>query len=39
MRENRSSGFPTWLDGLVQSQKQARILKFRIEEDDGLYYV
>ena len=40
MRENRSSGFPTRSDTNrpVQSQKQARSLKFRIKEEERLYY-
>ena len=40
MRVNRSSGFPTRSDKNwpVQSQKQARNLKFRIKEEEGLYY-
>ena len=40
MQENPSSGFPTKSDTNrpVQSQKQARTLKFRIYEEEGLYY-
>ena len=40
MPENRSSGFPTRSDTNrpVQSQKQARTLKFWILEEEGLYY-
>ena len=40
MRENRSSGFPTRSDTNqpVQSQKQARSLKFRFYGDEKLYY-
>ena len=39
-RENRSSGFPTLSDTnrLVQSQKIARSLKFRLMEEEELYY-
>ena len=38
-RENRSLGFPTRSDTNwpVQSQKQARSLKFRIKEEQRLY--
>ena len=41
MRDNRSSGFlirsnTNWP---VQSQKQARTLKIRIEEEEELYYL
>ena len=40
MGENWSSGFPTRSDTNrpVQSQKQARSLKFRIQEEQDLYY-
>ena len=40
MRENRSSGFTTRSDTNrpVQSQKQARSLKFWISEEEKLYY-
>ena len=40
MRDKRSSGVPTRSDTnqSVQTQKQARSLKIRIEEDEGLYY-
>ena len=40
-RENRSSGFPTRSDENrpVQSQKNARSLKFRIKEEEGLYII
>ena len=40
MQENWSSGFPTRSDTNrpVQSQKQASSLKFRIEEEEKLYY-
>ena len=40
MRENRSSGFPTRSDTNqpVQSQKQARGLKFWLYVEDELYY-
>ena len=40
MRENRTSGFPTWSDiNLpVQSLKMVRNLKFGIEEAEKLYY-
>ena len=39
-RENQSSGFPTRSDTNrpVQSQKQARSLKFRIKQEEKLYY-
>ena len=39
--ENRFSGFPTRSDTnrAVQPQNIARGLKFRIEEEDGLYYL
>ena len=38
--ENRSSGFPTRSDTnrVVQSQKMAGDLKFRIKVAEGLYY-
>ena len=38
--ENRSSGFPTRSDTnrAIQSLKMATCLKFRIEEEEGLYY-
>ena len=41
MRESRISGFPTRSDTNrpVQSQKQARSLKFRILEEENLYYL
>ena len=41
MLENRSSGFPNRSDTNrpVLSQKQARSLKFRIEEEEKLYYL
>ena len=40
MRENWSSGFPTWSDTNrpVQLQKMARTLKFGIEREEELYY-
>ena len=40
MREKRSSGFPTrsGANRPVQSQKQARSFKFRIEEEETLYF-
>ena len=40
MRENRPSGIPTRSDTnqSVQPQKKARILKFLIQEEEGLYY-
>ena len=40
MRDNRSSGFPTWSDTNrpVQIQKVARSLKIWIEEEEKLYY-
>ena len=40
MRENQSSGFPTRSDinQAVQSQKQAKGLKFWVEEEVELYY-
>ena len=40
MRENLSLGFPTRSDinWPVQQEKQARSLKFWIEEEKGLYY-
>ena len=40
MPENRSSGFPTTSDTNrpVQSQKQARNLKFLIQDEEILYY-
>ena len=39
-RENRSLGFPTRCNtnSAVQSQKQARSLKFQIKEEEILYY-
>ena len=39
-RENQSSGFPTRSDTnrLVQSQKQARGLKFWLEVEEELYF-
>ena len=39
--KKRSSGFPTRPDTnrAVQSQKMARGLKFRIQEEEGLYYL
>ena len=41
MRENQSSGFSTRSDTIrpVQSQKQARSLKFWLEVQDELYYL
>ena len=41
MQENRSWGFPTRSDTNqpVQSQKQARSLKFGILEEEKLYYL
>ena len=41
MQENRSSGFPTRFDTNrpVQSQKQARGLKFRLKVEEELYYL
>ena len=40
MRENRSSRFPIRSDinGSVQSQKMIKSLKFRIYEEEKLYY-
>ena len=37
---NQQFGFPTRSDinRTVQSQKQARCLKFRIKEEEGVYY-
>ena len=39
-RENRSSGFPTRSDTNrpVPAQKRARSLKFRISEEEEIYY-
>ena len=40
MRKKRSSGFPTRsdTDRRVESQEQARSLKFRMHEEEELYY-
>ena len=39
-QEKRSSGLPTRCDtnGSVQPQKKTRILKFRILQEEGLYF-
>ena len=41
VKENRSSGFPTWSDinWAVQPQKMTKRFKFRIKKKEELYYL